>query len=235
MSDWQTWAEQAGFAILNWGIPFMLGLAFRKRVARWFNTGKMRFLNDTVSMKLVSVRSYEPTQVSSCAHSIYDNIQAKISGTKLVNMYTNGLRISLPKYGNIKVLVESVTDQEEEFDKEGENADQIHVTRIKVTVTPESQIVFGVRDVMKLGEFANNIEVILGEIERVCLEDCRIAPQASYTIIELPRVGHFLEQKTFRTDDPDIGTTIIATDNKITLTVKTLSQIANSTKKHMFD
>lgn len=234
MSEWQQWAESAGLAILNWGIPFALGVLFRKRVARWFNTGKMRLLNDTISMNLISVRSYAPTEVSPCPHSMYDNIKGKISGTKLVNMYTYGLRISLPNYGIIKILIDKVTDEEEEHEEEDENIEVPRVSRVKVTVTPESPIKLGVRDIMQLSEFSSNIEVILGEIERECLEECHMNPGASYTLIELPRVGHFLEEKSFKKEDEDIGTTVYATDNKISLTVKTLSQIAKATKKYMF-
>lgn len=227
MSEWE-WVQPVGIQIAEWGIPFVIGLLFRKRVARWLITAKMRLLNDTISIGVVSVRSYQPTEIASCNFQIYDNIKAKIANTKLINLFSNGLRISLGDFGNIKILIEKVANDED--NEEGQTPE---ITRIKAVLTPESPLRFGVRDIGQLSEFSNNIEVIFGEIERFCLAECRIIPEASYTIIELPRVGHFLEEKNFRAENQSLGSSIYATDDKITITVKTLSQIGKATKKYV--
>jgi len=48
---------------LSGEIPFSLGFLFRKRIGRLFITTKMKILNETISIDVLSVRSYKTTQV----------------------------------------------------------------------------------------------------------------------------------------------------------------------------
>lgn len=227
MSEW-AWLEQVLLKIADWGIPFVIGLAFRKRVARFLTTAKMRLLNDTLSINVVSVRSYQPTETKSCSHQIYENIKTKIPNPKLLNLFSNGLRISVPEFGNLKVSLEKVTG-EEEPDEEAEP----EVTRIKAVLVPECAVRLGVRDIEQLGTFTNYTEVVFGEIEQFCLTEKRVIADATYTIIEIPRVGRFREEKSFKFEDSLLGASVYATEERITITVKALSQVEKAAKKYL--
>ncbi|MEM2130461.1 MAG: hypothetical protein QXZ70_07680 [Candidatus Bathyarchaeia archaeon] len=221
-------AEQVLLKIADWGIPFIIGLLLRKKVARWLITAKMRLLNDTISISILFVRSYQPTEIKSCSHQIYENIKTKIPTPKLLNLHTSGLRISVPEFGILRVSLNKVTNEEEL-----EAGEEPEVIRIKAILAPESPIRLGVRDVEQLSILANYAEAIFGEIEQLCLNEKRIISEATYTIIEIPRIGRFKEEKSFRFEDSSLSAIVSATEEKTTITVKALSQIGKATKKYL--
>jgi hypothetical protein len=227
MSEWEL-AKQILLKLADWGIPFAIGVLFRRRVGRWLVKMKMRLLNDTISIDILSVRSYQPTEVKPCDHQVYENIRTEIPNTRLLNMLSNGLRISVPEFGILKVTIEKVTI-EEIPNEEGEP----EVTRIKAVLAPECPVTLGVRDIDKISTFTAYSQVLFREIEHCCLTENRVIADATFTILEIPRVGHFREEKSFRVEDSSIGTSIHATEEKLTITVSALTQVGKAAKKYL--
>lgn len=228
MSEWDL-VQQILLKIVDWGVPFGIGLLFRKRVGRWLTKMKMRLLNDTISINILSIRSYKPTVIKPCEYQVYENIRTEIPKTVLLNMLTNGIRISIPEFGNVKVIVDKVINDEGDSHEDAEP----EITRIKVVLAPESPITLGVRDVDKINTFTGYSQVLFREMEHCCLTESKVIPNATYTILEIPRVGHFKDEKSFRVEDSSLGTSVHATEEKLTITVSALTQLGKATKKYM--
>jgi hypothetical protein len=231
------WSEVANYILnhaVDWIVPFIIGLLLRKRVGRWFVKARKYLANEPIPISFLYIRSYHPTKLKPCGHDVYDNLSVKIPGIKLLNMFQTGLRISIPSFGNFKISVEPKVDNTEQSeDSEVEEVELAPIVGVKAALTAESPIVIGVRNTGKLNELSTYCEVILSEIERGCLENARIDPTETYTIIDLPRTGHFLEQKTLDIDDEDLGVHVSANEQKISLTIKASTQIASATKKYL--
>jgi len=58
-------------------------MEFRKRVGRFLITAKKRLFNDILTLNIVSIRSYEPAEVSEFTVDVYDNLKVKIPYIKL--------------------------------------------------------------------------------------------------------------------------------------------------------
>lgn len=74
MSEWIEWIGLIISRMLDWGIPFVLGLLVRKRVGRFAIVTKKRLFNDIMSINIVSVRAYKPTVTYDFSHDLYDNV-----------------------------------------------------------------------------------------------------------------------------------------------------------------
>jgi len=213
--------------LLDWGIPFGLGLLFRKKVGRFLILVKKRLFNDIITISLVSVRHYAPCEISEFDYRIYEDIKTKLPSPKLLNMFPNGIRISLPVFGNIRVFTEKILSEEES----NEQAEETDVESIKVTITPESPIRLGVREIDKLNDFGQYIEVIFGAIEKYYLEEGKILQ--SYTIVEAPRIEYFREEKTFQFEDSELDATVRATPSSVTIIVKPSTKIWQAAKRYI--
>lgn len=226
-SSWSSWLDLILTKIIEWGIPFSLGFLFRKRIGRLFVKTKMKILNETISIDVLSVRSYKTTKLKKCEHQIYENIKTLIPNTKLLKISPQAMRISVPTFGNLRITLEGVEDIDLE------NNETAKIVKIKSVIVPESPIRLGVRNVDQLGTFANYLEILFGQIEQNCLAEKRIISDSTYTIVEIPRKGGFREEKSFRITDESLSATVLATENKIEITLTNLSQIGKATKKYL--
>lgn len=214
--------------LLDWGVPFLLGLLFRRRIGRFLVILKKKLFNDVLSISLLSVRSYHPTELAECGSQLYDDLRTKIPSTKLLDRFPNGIRISVPIFGNIRALMERISDEEEnETNMEAEATG-----KIKVTISPESPTRLGVREVHHISIFAQYSDLIFGDIERTCLKESKIIPESSYTLIEVPRFGPFREEKTFDIEDEELGATVHATVEKLNIIVTASIQVGKAAEKY---
>jgi len=217
--------------LLEWGIPFTLGLLFRKKVARFLIITKMYLFNDVITINLFSTRYYTPCGVSEITHKVYREISTKIPSVKLLNLFSNGIRISVPVFGNIRVFIEKTYTKEMEPIEEAELNEKETIEAIRVTISPETPIRLGVREIPRLNEFAQYVEIIFGILEKHCLEKSEILQ--SYTVIESSRIKRFVEEKRYKFEDDELGTYVHVTPNKVTLTVKASTQIGKAAQKYL--
>jgi hypothetical protein len=125
----------------------------------------------------------------------------------------------------LRLILSRVSEQE---NLEGEE-EPLEI--IKITLQPESPVRLGIREVQLLNDFSQTAEVLFSTAETLITTGKRI--KQDYTLLELSRLGRFVEQKTFEIDDEDLGTHVHATANKLTLSVSPTSQIAKATKKYL--
>lgn len=219
------WVNIILWKLLDWGIPFTIGILFRKKVGRAIIKAQKWLLNDTVTINIISVRTYLPVEVHDFNLEVYENIKTKILNPKLLDIFVDVMRITIPIFGNLSLRLSRETNQED-IDSQVETAE-----RIKVAVKPESPVRLGIRDVHLLNEFAQDAEILFGAVENLFVATSKITQ--NYTILEISRIGRLVEEKTFEISDDDLGARIHATQNKLTIIVSPSSQIAKAAKKYV--
>lgn len=219
------WISLILLKLLDWGIPFSLGLLFRKRVGRFVIALKRRLLNDIITLNIVSIRSYCSIETRDINHDLYDDIKTKLPSPKLLDVFSNGMRMTVPVFGNLRVLVEKTINVEEE-ERENEN-----VGSIKVTISPESPVRLGIREIPQLNCYAQYSEIIFNAVEKYCMTKSKIIQ--GYTILETPRIEHFKEEKAFRFEDESLGASIHATPIKLTIIVQASTEIYKAASKYL--
>jgi hypothetical protein len=226
MSEWIEWIGLIISRMLDWGIPFVLGLLVRKRVGRFAIVTKKRLFNDILSINIVSIRAYKPTETHDFSHDLYDNIRAKLPIARLLDVFPNGMRVELPVFGNLRILLDKITSNDDI-----EERNEADVECVKLTLTPESPVRLGMREINQLDGFAQYAEVIFSAAEKLCLKEAKLIQ--SYTILEVPRIDHFKEEKTFEFEDQDLGSSVQATPNKVTIVVSASTQISKAARKYI--
>jgi hypothetical protein len=216
--------------IVNWAIPFMLGLLFRKRVGRALVNFKRWLLNDIVTAQIISVRTYTPgetpVEIREFTQQAYDEAKVKISNPQLHDIFDNGMRMAIPIFGILRLNLSEVSEGEGIEDGEEQ------LETIKMTLQPESPVRLGIREVQSLNEFSQTAEVLFNVTETLIMTRKQI--KQDYTLLEISRLGRFAEEKTFEIDDKDLGTHVHATADKVSLSVSPTSQIAKVAKKYLF-
>lgn len=216
-----------GGKILDWGIPFALGLIFRKSVGRFLIKLKKYLSNDVVNISVLCIHSYKPNEVTEVNHDLYDDIKIKIPSTKLLNFFPEGIRISVPVFGILRVLVEKEYAETED----PESSELAPIEAIKTTLTPESPVRLGIREIDKLNDLANYSEIIFGEIEKCCFSKAKVLQ--SYILLDIPRMQRFKEEKTFKIEDKELGASVNATPSDLTLIVSPMGNVGKATKKYI--
>lgn len=215
--------------IVKWIVVFVLGLLFRKRVGRAIIKAKKWLLNDVVGVRIVSIRTYvpeeTPVEINEFTRGVYEDIRVRITNPQLHDIFRDGMRIAIPTFGILRLNVNRIND-----DGAIENQEET-LERIKLTLQPESPVRLGIRETQLLNDFSQAAEILFNAAERLIATRKRILQ--NYSILEFPRVGRFVEEKTFEIKDEDLGTHVQATANKLTLTVSPTSQIAKATKKYL--
>lgn len=228
MSESNSWIASIFAKVAEWAIVFVLGLLFRKRVGRFFVKAKKWLFNDFVAIKIVSIQTYTPedtsVEIREFSKLIYDDVETRITSPQLYDVFNDGMRIAIPEFGILKLILSRIHNEETEDGRE-------QVERIKVTLEPENPIRLGIREVHLLNDYISVAEVLFSASAGLILTPKRSLQ--NYTILELPRSGIFVEEKTFEIDDEDLGTHVHATANKLTLTVKPTSNIAKATSKYI--
>uniref|UniRef100_A0A7C2K598 Uncharacterized protein n=1 Tax=candidate division WOR-3 bacterium TaxID=2052148 RepID=A0A7C2K598_UNCW3 len=79
MVDWGSLIIQK---IIEWSIPFSLGLLFRKKVGRFLIVTKKRLFNDILTITLFSIRHYGPYLINEIDYKIYEDLRTKIPTVK---------------------------------------------------------------------------------------------------------------------------------------------------------
>jgi hypothetical protein len=222
MTDWVTLFIEI-FA--SSAIGFVLGLLFRKRNARWLVTAKKRLFNDVMVLDILSIRSYEPTNLKDFNRKDYGDIGKKLPHSELLDVFPNVIRVKVPVFGILKISAEKIPC--EEAPKENE---ETLIDSIKLALIPENSVRLGTREIHLLDDYGKYVELLFGTIEK-SLETVKI--KQNYTLIEIPRVGHFKEEKTFDYEDEVLGASIHATPTKITVTIDSSIQIAKAVTKYL--
>lgn len=215
--------------IVEWAILFGLGLLFRKRVGRFIIKTKKWLLNDVVATRIVSIRTYTPedtpVEIADFNMGIYEEIRAIIPNPRFHDIFEDGMRIAIPTFGTLKLSLSKISEEE--------NMEHLEETveRIKVTLQPESPVRLGVREVHLLNDYSQTAEILFNATARLIATRNKI--RQDYTILEFPRFGRFVEEKTFEIDDKNLGARVHATPNKLTIVVSPTSQIAKATSKYL--
>lgn len=219
------WVEFVFTRLLGWAISFGLGLLVRKKVGRFIIKTKKWLFNDSVSISIISIRSYNPVEIHDFNQDVYEDVKTKITSPKLHDIFPDGMRIEIPTFGILKLALSRINN-EETIENHEEMAESI-----KVTLQPESPVRLGVRDINLLNDYATSAETLFNAIEKLFLTYS--APQQNYTILESPRFGRLVEEKTFDINDKELGTRVHATPSKLTLTVSPTTRIVKATKKYI--
>lgn len=227
MSEWT--AESIILMIVNWTVPFVLGLLFRRRVGRSIVNFKRWLFNDIVTVQIISVRTYipqeTPVEIHEFTQQVYDDIKVRIPHPQLYDIFGDGMRVAIPTYGILSLNLSKVHDEIQE--NETEQPD-----RIKITLQPESPTRLGTREVQSLNDFSQTVEVLFDAAEKLITTRKQI--RQNYTLLEFPRSSRFVDQRIFEMDDDDLGTHIHATASKLSLSVSPTSLIAKAVKKYLF-
>ena len=219
------WVEFIFTRFLGWIISFGLGLLVRKKVGRFLIKKKKWLFNDAVSINIISVRSYKPVEIHDFNQDVYEDVKTKIASPKLHDIFPDGMRIEIPIFGILKLALSRISN-EEAMEKHEEM-----VERVKVTLKPESPVRLGIRDINLLSDYAQSAETLFNAIEKLFI--AYSAPQQNYTILESPRFGHLVEEKTFEIEDKELGTRVHATPSKLTLTVSPTTRITKAASKYL--
>jgi hypothetical protein len=215
--------------VTKWAIAFGLGLLFRKRVGRAIVRLWKWLSNAVVTAQIVSVRTYipveTPVQIQDFTREVYDDVKTRILNLQLYDVFGDGMRVAMPTFGMLKLSLSRIGEQENPQDEEET------LETIKMTLKPESPVRFGIREVQLLNDFSKTAEVLFNAAERLIVTGKRIGQD--YTLLEFSRLGRFVEEKTFEMKDEDLGTHVLATANRLTLTVSPTSEIAKATKKYL--
>jgi len=218
------WTDLVVVKIVEWLIPFGLGLLVRKRVGRFLIKIKRKLFNDAVTFKIISVRSYNPVETHDFNLNVYEDVRARITNPRLHDIFPDGIRIEIPTFGILNLSMNRISEQEEE-----ENREEA-IESIKLTLQPESPVRLGTRDIRLLNHYAQSAEVLFSAVERLFVTHSAI--RQNYTVLEFPRLGRFVEEKAFEIEDEELGTRVHATQNKLTLTVSPTSQMTKATSKY---
>lgn len=219
------WVSSIILEVLKWFIAFGLGLLFRKRVGRFIIKTKKWLLNDVVPTRIVSIRTYTPVEIRDFNLGVYEDVRARIPNPQLHDIFPDGMRIAIPTFGTLSLRVSRITEQEEMGKQE-----EI-VEKVKVTLKPDGPVRLGVREVHLLNDFAQTAEILFGAVEKLFATTSKI--MQNYTILEVPRFGRFVEEKTFDIEDDILGARVHATPSKITIVVSPTSQIAKATSRYL--
>lgn len=211
--------------IVEWLIPFVLGLLFRKKVGRFFVKKKKWLLNDVVTFKMISVRSYNPVEIRDLNRDVYEDVKTKIPNAKLHDIFADGMRIAVPNFGILRLYKSKIMGHENVTEEEE------RVEEIKVTLQPESPVRLGIREMHLMNDFAYTAETLFAAVERLFVTHS--ITKQNYTILEFPRLGRFVEDGTFEIEDDDLGAHVHATLSKLTIVVEPTSQIAKATGKYL--
>lgn len=219
------WFEFIVTKIAEWFIPFLLGLLLRKRFGRFIIKKKKWLFNDAVNINILSVRLYNPVETHNFNQDVYEDVKAKITSQKLHDIFPDGMRIEIPTFGILKLSLSKISEEETI-----ENQEEI-VESIKVTLQPVSPVRLGIRDIKLLNDYAQSAEILFNAVEKLFV--AYSAPQQNYTILESPRFGHFVEEKTLEIDDEELGIQVHATQSKVTIVVSPTSQIVKAANKYL--
>lgn len=223
------WAGSIILEIAKWVVAFVLGLLVRKSVGRAFVKAKKWLLNEVVPTQIISIRTYvpqeTPVEIREFTREVYEDVRIRILNLQLHDTFRDGMRVEIPHFGILRLILSRIIDQKVEEHQEET------LERIKLTLQPESPVRLGIREIHLLNDYSQTVEKLLNSAERLITTRKQI--NQDYTILEFPRTGRFVEEKTFETDDEDLGTHIHATAKKLTLTVSPTSQITKATKKYL--
>jgi hypothetical protein len=211
---------QIGIEIVKIVGSFFFGLLMRKRVGRFFIKAQKWLMNSPVKIDLVSVRKYTLVETGAFTMEMFHNIQMRIPNVKLDQFSDNLMRIVVPQFGTIKIIL----TMEPELSQE-ETAEEI-----KISLNLENPIRLGIRETDLVHEYYHNTEIIFQILEGV-LHQPRLLQD--YTIAEISRVGGLLEEKIFDIDDKELSARINATQSKITISANPSRYIAKAVKKYI--
>jgi len=227
MSEWITSIiETVGSSAAG----FIIGILFRKRTGRALAKAKKWLGNDVVTATIVSIQTYvpdvTPVEITEFTREVYEDIKVRIPNPQLHDVFSDGMRIAIPIFGVLRLDLSKTSDQQSDEESREETLEQI-----KITLRPESLVRFGVREVNMLNDYVQVTTTLFNTAEGLISTGKSI--KQNYTIIEFPRLGRFVEEKTFEIDDKDLGTHVQATANKLTLTVSPTNQLAKAAKKYL--
>jgi hypothetical protein len=214
---------------LNWGIPFLLGLLFRKRVGHLISEGYKWLTNQFMSMELSEVRVYPPSQVRAFNWEIADDAKLSIPNFQILDVFADDIRFSVPVFGNLRLsLVKEIGSE-----SDGEEAGEDDLSSIKVSVRTESPVRLGVREVDKLDDFDKTCQVLFAAVEKHSLVQS-VRANEYYAIVDMNRLGNFTEAKIFERKDEDLGAEVTATENRLNMILTPPSKIVKAAKKYRF-
>ena len=212
--------------LLDWGIPFILGLLFRKKVAHALIRLKKWLFNDIVTVKIVSVRCYYPGEIFGFNHQFLEDIKRRIPNMKFLDMFDREVRFTVPIFGNLRLSLNVIPCEEDAV-----NTQYRDVEEVKMALEPENQVRLGVREIHRLNDFKDWTEVLFNASERFALERS-VRIKRNYTILEMSRIGRF-EEKRFELVDDDLGSRIEAVPDKLTIVTEPSSQIPKAAEKYL--
>jgi hypothetical protein len=75
------------------------------------------------------------------------------------------------------------------------------------------------------------MEIILSEIEKLCLVKSKVTQ--SYILLDTSRIDHFKEEKAFKIEDEELGASVTATINQLTIVVSPICNVGRATQKYI--
>lgn len=221
------WIISIGWILINWMIPFVLGLLFRKKVGHFLIKSKKWIVNDIIDMDVLIVRQYPKVLIKDISLIVFENIKIRIPGIKLNEIFSDELIVSIPIFGKLKLRIEKITD--EHIGNEDIDLGEI----IQITLVPETSLRLGVREIHQLNNFIKYTQILFDSVAASSFENNPIITK-EFAVCNLPRISRFIEEKLIDIDDPTLGAKIHGTKEQLSITISPISEIVEATKKYLF-
>jgi hypothetical protein len=212
------WAA-IGWQIVDWGVPFAIGVLFRKKVANFFIKLKKLAFNDYLEVNLLAVREYQPTSIKEVSLEVFDAIRPKIADMRLISHNARSMIVAVPEFSSNLIL--AIDSQFEDEDQNESQDDRI----IKMSLRTENPLGIGARDIAKrVSQFERDVEIIFETIEKMAFIEHKPLKN-SYAVCDLSRIGRFKEEKNFDIEDKRLHARVIAAGDQLTITTSPIDKV----------
>uniref|UniRef100_A0A6M3LX79 Uncharacterized protein n=1 Tax=viral metagenome TaxID=1070528 RepID=A0A6M3LX79_9ZZZZ len=221
MSDGSDPGRLIVIEILKIAGSFVFGLLMRNEVGRFLITAKKRFLNDFITINLISIHTYKSIEIENFDLEVFQHMQKRIPNLKIVSISHKAMQIGMPTFGTMNIIL----TEEPNLDEEGA------LEEIKISLSLENPIRIGIREINLINDYYNITEQVHHVVEGMLSERPKL--KRNYIIAEISRISGFLEEKTFEIDNEDLSAHIHATSSKITIVAEPPTYIVKAVKKYL--
>ncbi len=221
--DWD-FLTTIGWKALDWGVPFVLGVLFRKKVARFLITVKKLLFNDPTKISLLAVREYPPTTAKEVNPELFDAIRLKIGGMRLIDHNSQSMIISEPDFSTNLIFTIGSVDEED--------IEQGKIDRLALRL--ENPLEVGARNIgKKVARFERIAEVIFENVEKLLFSQPAVM-RKTYAVCDISRIAKFSEEQSFDLDDKNLNARVVGTRDQITITVSPIDKLSELAEKYRF-
>jgi len=222
MEDWQ---YQLLLQIASSIIGFVFGLLFRKKTAQFLVKSKKWLLNDIITARIISIRTYRNTSFDGFNRATFSEAIPRISGLKIHDVFSSEAIVSVPTFGLLNIRIdtrESVPEMKKEMIE----------TTLKTILELKSPIRLGIREISILHDYSHNVEVLFDVIEKHSFGNKKELLQ-DYSIFETARIGRFSSGDPAVIEDKERGVLVQIKKDKLTITSSPTHELTKIVQKYI--